>query len=314
VTTPAEASELLRSVGLPPAQCNEISALTLLTLGGLTRQTSWNSARPKVLRIHDIKEAIKADWGRDYAENTRETIRRFVIHQFIEAGLVARNPDHPELPTNDPRTRYALTPEALSCVKAWTGPDSSRAISDFKRRYGSLSVRSRKERSSHTVRVEMPEGTSVVLSPGAHNEVQRAVIEQFVPRFVRSGRVLYLGDTARKDTLVDRTRLGKLGLDLPEHGKLPDIIVHQEDRGWLVLIEAVTSHGPVTPVREIQLRRMFEGPNRQLILVTAFPNRAEFRRHVADIAWETEVWIADEPDHLVHFNGEKFLGAYPSSG
>jgi hypothetical protein len=313
VTTSAEATELLRSMGLPPAQCNEISALTLLTLSGLTPQTRWDSASAKVLRIHDMKEAMKADWATDYAENTRETIRRYVIHQFMEAGLVARNPGHPELPTNDPRTRYALTPQALSCVKAWTGPDSSQAISEFKRRYGSLRERSRKERSSHAVRVELPGGASVELSPGAHNEVQRAVIEQFVPRFVRGGRVLYLGDTARKDTLVDRSRLGKLGLDLPEHGKLPDVIVHQEDRGWLVLIEAVTSHGPVTPVREIQLRRMFEGPNRQLIFVTAFPNRAEFRRHLADIAWETEVWIADEPDHLVHFNGEKFLGAYPSA-
>ncbi|MBS1775349.1 MAG: hypothetical protein JSS64_03610, partial [Bacteroidetes bacterium] len=23
-----------------------------------------------------------------------------------------------------------------------------------------------------------------------------------------------------------------------------------------------------------------------------------------------EVWIADNPDHLIHFNGHKFLGAY----
>ncbi|MFS2517149.1 MULTISPECIES: BsuBI/PstI family type II restriction endonuclease [Parabacteroides] len=29
---------------------------------------------------------------------------------------------------------------------------------------------------------------------------------------------------------------------------------------------------------------------------------------MADIAWETEVWIAENPGHMIHFNGDRFIG------
>ena len=87
-------------------------------------------------------------------------------------------------------------------------------------------------------------------------------------------------------------------------------MVYDESRRWLFLIEAVTSHGPVSPKRRVEFDEAFKDCKVGLVYVTAFPDRGEFRKNAADIAWETEVWIADNPDHMIHFNGDRFLGPH----
>jgi adenine-specific DNA-methyltransferase len=77
-----------------------------------------------------------------------------------------------------------------------------------------------------------------------------------------------------------------------------------------VLIEAVTSHGPVDIKRHNELKHLFRGSKAGLVFVTAFESRKAAFKYLTQIAWETEVWCADEPDHLIHFNGERFLGPY----
>lgn len=152
------------------------------------------------------------------------------------------------------------------------------------------------------------EGKEIKLSAGKHNELQAAVIEKFAPRFAGGGKVLYLGDTANKDLFVDKEGLGKIGIPITEHSKLPDIVIYDEPKEWLFLIEVVTSHGPVSPKRILELEEFLKESKVEKIYVTAFPDKSEFRKHVNDIAWETEVWIADNPDHMIHFNGDKFIG------
>jgi type II restriction enzyme len=146
------------------------------------------------------------------------------------------------------------------------------------------------------------------LSPGKHNEVQAAIVEAFAARFAPGACLLYLGDTAKKNLHIDAGRLAALGAPVTEHDKLPDVILHDEKRNRVFLIEAVTSHGPMTPKRVVELEAMFTVCQVPLIYVSAFPNFAEFRKHLKTIAWETEVWIAEIPDHLIHFNGDRFLG------
>jgi hypothetical protein len=96
----------------------------------------------------------------------------------------------------------------------------------------------------------------------------------------------------------------KLGVKIEEHGKMPDVVVHHVARNWLVLIEAVTSHGPVNPKRRQELKGLFAGSKAGLVFVTTFHDRHKM------ISWETEVWVAESPTHLIHFNGERFLGPY----
>jgi hypothetical protein len=146
------------------------------------------------------------------------------------------------------------------------------------------------------------------LSPGKHNKVQAAVVKQFAPRFAPGAKLLYLGDTAKKNLFNDNERLSNLGVPITEHDKLPDVVLHDVSRNWLCLVEAVTSHGPMSPKRVYELEKMFAQCPIGKVFVTAFQNFDEFRKHLKKIAWETEVWIAEIPDHLIHYNGDKFLG------
>ncbi len=118
-----QAQEILEALGLPSAQQNEMSALTLLTLAQLSEDSPWQDARGRSLRVHDILIEIKQRYGREYAENTRETIRRQVLHQFEQAGLVIRNPEDPDLATNSPRTHYLLPDSVLSALRAYDTAD-----------------------------------------------------------------------------------------------------------------------------------------------------------------------------------------------
>jgi type II restriction enzyme len=146
------------------------------------------------------------------------------------------------------------------------------------------------------------------LSAGKHNEVQAAIIEQFATRFANGGVLLYIGDTADKNLFLDKDGLTKLNIPINEHSKLPDVVIYDKKRNWLFLIEAVTSHGPVSPKRIVELEKFLKNCKAGRIYVTAFPNFAEFKKHSTHIAWETEVWLTDFPDHMIHFNGDRFMG------
>ena len=138
--------------------------------------------------------------------------------------------------------------------------------------------------------------------------MQAAIVHNFAARFAKGSAVLYIGDTANKDLYVDKKKLKELGIPVNQHSKLPDVIIYEQLRHWLFLIEAVTSHGPVSPKRIIELEEFLKNCKAGKIYVTAFPDFAEFRKHSKNIAWETEVWLADVPEHMIHYNGDRFMG------
>ncbi len=160
--------------------------------------------------------------------------------------------------------------------------------------------------------VQLPQGAKINLTPGEHSELIGEVISEFAPRFAPGSAVIYVGDTGDKTAYFERQRLQDLGIVVDIHGKMPDLILHYPDRNWIMLIEAVTSHGPVDPKRHSELSTLFSAATPSLVYVSAFPNRSMLARHLGDISWETEVWCADTPDHLIHFDGESFLGPYKS--
>jgi len=304
-----QAQAILEGLGLPPAQCNEISAYTLLALCGVKRRDSWASAARSSLTItKGIMAFIEAAYKKKYAPNTRETFRREVLHQFVQARIAEYNPDNPALPTNSPRTHYAISEAALAAIRTYGTPEWKAACKDFAIEHGSLFALYRNERDAHLVPVRLSDGTTLTLSPGKHNEVQAAVVEQFAARFAAGSVVAYLGDTANKSLHVDRDLLARLGIPISDHDKLPDVVLYDEPRDWLFLIEAVTSHGPMTPKRLVELKEMLANCTSGVVFVSAFPDFTEFRKNLTKIAWETEVWIAEIPDHLIHYNGDRFLG------
>lgn len=305
-----EAQEILKALGLPAAQQNEMSALTLLALCDVKEDTPWNKAvRRSVGVTKGIMAFMEENYRKDkpYAPNTRETVRRQVLHQFVQASVANYNPDDPTLSVNSPKTHYAITAEALTVVRAFGKEEWEARVKNFVDSIEILREKYAAEREMHRIPLVI-EGNEHYLSPGAHNEVQAAVVEEFAPRFAPGGKLLYIGDTEDKDLYVNTAGLEALNLPITEHSKLPDIVISDDKREWLFLVEVVTSHGPVSAKRVIELEEFTKDCPYGIVYVTAFPNAKEFKKHVDDIAWETEVWLSDTPDHMIHFNGDRFIG------
>ncbi len=306
-----EALEILKSLGLPKAQQNERSSLTLLALAGLSEKTPWAKTQRPLLRIWDIMGWMKDKYNKTYAANSRETIRRQTVHQFEQARLIDRNPDDPSRPTNSGDTKYQLTEDAAEVLRAFEGRDFAYRCEQFLARHGSLSAAYERARKVHKVPVTLPDGRKVELSPGVHNELQRLVVEDFASRFATGSSVVYLGDTAEKRLVVAVDILRSLKIPEMSHDKLPDVVLYHKQRNWLFLVEAVTTHGPVSPKRHAELEAMLKECPAGRVYVTAFMDFTGFKKYASNIVWESEVWIAEFPDHMIHFNGERFLGPYP---
>lgn len=305
-----EAQEILKALGLPAAQQNEMSALVLLALCSIKEDTPWAKAKRASQRItKEIMAFVNDNYKAEspYAPNTRETFRRQVLHQFVQASVANYNPDDPTLPVNSPKAHYAITPEALTVVQGYGKAEWKNKVEKFAQETTMLREKYAAERDLHRIPLII-EGNEYYLSPGAHNEVQSAVVEEFAPRFASGGKLLYIGDAEDKDLYVNTAGLEALKLPITEHSKLPDIVISDEKRGWLFLIEVVTSHGPVSAKRVVELEEFTKDCPYGIVYVTAFPNAKEFKKHVDDIAWETEVWLSDTPDHMIHFNGDRFIG------
>lgn len=151
-------------------------------------------------------------------------------------------------------------------------------------------------------------GEELRFSPGKHNALQRAIIEQFAPRFAPNCECLYVGDTIKKDLIKNSDKLAQLGFEITLHDKMPDVVLYVSDKNWIYFIEAVTSVGPMSPQRIIEIENMTKNVSAGKVFVTAFPNFDTYKKFSAQLAWETEVWLSDMPDHMIHLNGNKFLG------
>ena len=308
-----QAQLILKELGLPTAQQNEMAALTLLVLAQLSEDTPWENAQSKNVRVHDILIEIKQRYGREYAENTRETIRRQVLHQFEQAGLATRNPDDLSLATNSPRTHYSLSNAALLAIRSYNTSSWQQSVKRFIEEKGALIEIYNKAREQTKVPLQIADGSKYLLSPSKHNELEAQIIHEFGPRFAPGSQLYYLGDAANKVLILDKVGFEKMHIPTSSHGKLPDIVLYDEQREWVFLIEAVTSHGPVSPKRQIELEEIFKDCPASRVYVTAFPDIKTFKRFAGDIAWETEIWIAENPDHMIHFNGEKFIGPHTTA-
>jgi hypothetical protein len=305
-----EAMSILVDVEMPRAQLNERSALTLLALVDLAADKKWSAASAPLIGITPIMDWMRAEFDKDYAPNTRETIRRQTMHQFEQAGIALYNPDDPSRPVNSPKAVYQVEPTFLGVVQSFGTSEYKLRLEGFMASRVSLTAKNAKHREMNMIPISTAQGQKLTLSPGAHSQLIRDIVEQFGERFVPGGQLVYVGDTGEKWGYFDQQLFSSLGLAVDDHGKMPDVIIYYPDRSWLILAEAVTSHGPVDAKRHRELDGLFKSSKAGLVFVSAFPDRRTFTRYLEHISWETEVWIADNPSHLIHFNGARFLGPY----
>lgn len=305
-----QALSILTALGMPKGQLNERSALTLLALLDMRPEIPWSQATDPLIGITPVMDFCRDYYGKLYAPNTRETFRRQTMHQFVEAGIAVPNPDDPSRPVNSPKFCYQVEPTALKLFRTYDSPKWSDSLKSYLKLVETLKQRYARARQLRMVPVTLAEGSAVYLTPGAHSQLVKAIIDDFVPRFVPGGYVIYVGDTANKWRYFDEKALQSLGVTVDAHGKMPDVVIHDMDRDWLILIEAVTSHGPVDPKRRDELAALFQNARLGLVYVTAFLTRSDMARYIGDISWETEVWVKEAGTHLIHFDGKRFLGPY----
>jgi adenine-specific DNA-methyltransferase len=306
----AETRAILAALDFPRAQLNDRTALCLLALLDLKSEESWAKARQPLIGITQIMDWVREHYEKEYAPNTRETFRRQSIHQFVDAGLVCYNPDKPDRPVNSPAAVYQIAPTALALLRQHGARGWAAALAQYQGVRQGLASQYAKARDMNKIPVTLPDGAVLALSAGDHSQLIADIIEQFGPRFAPGSELIYAGDTGAKVGYFNEDRLRGLGVEVDKHGKMPDVVLYDCKRNWLLLIEAVTSHGPVDGKRHNELARLFAGTTTGLVYVTAFPTRILMRSYLPDIAWETEVWVSEAPDHLIHFNGDRFLGPH----
>lgn len=301
------AKSLLKQIGMPTKQQSRMCVLTLLAMANVRKSTPWSKATNKWIRIHDIIAFAAKFYGIVYAENSRETFRKQALHPFRTAALIEDN----GLATNSPNYRYRLTDEFLKVVQEQhnksTASKTGMAFQMFMSNHESLSeiYASKKQMQKMPVRINQQEFT---FSPGKHNELQKAIIEEFAPRFAPNSECLYVGDTIQKDLVKNAEKLSELGFEISLHDKMPDVVLYREDKNWIYFIESITSVGPMDPKRIVEIEAMTKNVTAGKIYISAFLDFSTFKKFSDQLAWETEVWIADMPDHMIHLNGDKFLG------
>ncbi|MFJ4611916.1 BsuBI/PstI family type II restriction endonuclease [Streptomyces griseus] len=305
-----EARRLLQLLGFDSERSNERSAYVLLALLELGPDQDWTQAERSMLRTVQIMQWLREFYEKDYAANSRETIRRFTLHQFVDAGLVVQNPDQPDRPVNSPKWCYQIEPAAYGLITSFGQEGFNERLVEYLAERPGLQALYAREREMNRIPVQLPGGKKIDLSPGGQNTLIVQIINEFCERYTPNGEVLYVGDADNKWAIFEKDSLADLGVEVDSHGKMPDVVVFLRDRNWLVLIEAASSHGPVDAKRQRELSYLFRGSSAGLVFISALPSRAELRKYLKEIAWETDVWCADNPTHLIHFNGERFLGPY----
>ena len=293
--------KLLKAIGLPKYQQSNICALTILGMANLKEETPWANASNEWIRIHDIITFVNENYNKSYKENTRETFRKQAIHHFRTAAIVEDNTKA----TNSPDYRYRLTKEFLKVIRKIDV--SNRPLKTFVRNHQSLIeiYASKRKMTKMPVKIN---GIDFTFSPGKHNQLQKAIIEEFAPRFAPNAECLYVGDTIQKDLVKNENRLKELGFTITLHDKMPDVVLYRADRDWIYFIEAVTSVGPMDSKRIQEITEMTDGVKAGKIFVTAFLDFKTYKKFSEKLAWETEIWLAEMPDHMIHMNGDKFLG------
>jgi BsuBI/PstI restriction endonuclease domain/BsuBI/PstI restriction endonuclease HTH domain len=316
-----EAVDILSRLGIPleklftSRQWRRVErlALVLLSLADVRPDTPWLSVKSRddgvSITTRNIIDFINEHYSESISKGSYDDFKRkeidlllpdsIVIPGFVERSAV-----------NDSRSGYAICPTHVEAIRKFGTLDWDDAVENLLAGKISLRQRLNTTRDLAMISIVLPGGLDLSFTPGKHNDLQKAIIEQFLPKYGYGCEVLYIGDSSDKYLHLNLEKLLELNFPEPSHEELPDIIAFSRQKGWIYLLESVTSFGEISHIRKLELERITKDCTKPIIFVTAFPDRDTYRRFCANLAWETEVWIASDPDHLIHLNGFKFLGPY----
>ena len=314
----AEALAILQALGVPASDLTsrrqERMAKAFMSVAGLKPGMKWaeikdNNDEHRLLSRQIITH-MNSYWGENISSGSYDDIRRKDMALPVAALVVLKSAKNPNANTNDGTRGFATHPAAAKAIRKYGDAGWQQAVEEFHRDQPTLASRLSRVRDLARVPVQINSEVKLTFSAGKHNDLQKAVIESFLPIYGHGAEVLYVGDTAKKNLFLDEKGLKKINFFELAHDKLPDVVAYSAKENWLYLIEAVTTANPITELRRSVLLHSAAECTADLIFVTAFLDRDTYRKFAKDIAWETEVWIADAPEHMIHFNGDKFLGPH----
>jgi len=311
-----EALHIISSLGIPldglTSRRLECMAMAFLAVLDVKTSLEWKNAKDlndgRSIKTRDIIDYWNNNFGEKVSSGSYDDVRRKDLILIVLVEVIIRT--KPDSARNDPSRGYALNPEYSKLIRNYGAETWESDVSKATANNTTLKEKMAQTRNLKNVEITIPTGAVLEFSPGEHNILQKDIIEKFLPRFGFGAEVLYLGDTAKKHLINNEEKLKKLGFFELEHGELPDIITYSENKNWLYVIEAVYSCNPIDIKRKIKIEELCKNCVADIVYISAFPDRKTFMRFAPVIAWETEVWIAEAPDHMIHFNGDKFLGPH----
>jgi type II restriction enzyme len=308
-----QALEILESVGIPLDGKTErgMERMAVCFLAVASVINDWSKAsNDNFYKTRDIISYVNTNFEENISSGSYDDIRRKDLKLLVLANLVVNSGEKQSSATNDPTRGYSLDDNFKYLIIHYGTKKWKEELKTFMKNRPTLKDTLSRKRNIEQIPVKLPQGIELHFSSGEHNILQKEIIENFLPRFCTDCLVLYIGDTSNKLLYMDEEKLNHIDFFKLSHDELPDILAYDTLHNWLYLIEAVHSSGPMSEIRVHELKKLLKNCKADLIFITAFLSRNDFRKWSMDIAWETEVWIADNPDHLIHFNGTKFLGPY----
>ena len=304
-----EARIIIRDIGLTEKMLGDTPVYVFLTLLGMSLEKSWEEATNELWRITPLMEKIEELGWASFKPNTRETIRDECVGILVDAYLVTPNPDDPQRSKNSSKYCYQINNELLELVQYFGSQKYSEKLSQFLREYQTLTERYEAARESNRIPVKLPNGKEITLSPGGQNPLIASIIQEFAPQF-KLDTVLYIGDAEKRyDSIFEQDFLSSLDIDmtnLTNSVEMPDVILYRTDKNTLAIVEAVKTSGEINVERRDRLLNLFQGCSAHLAFINAFESFTEFKKIIKTITWETHVWLAESPTHLIHFNGDKY--------
>lgn len=309
----SEAIDILTALGIPvdneTERRRERIAMAFLAVAGVTEH--WTQATDeRLLKTRDIIEFYNQHFEENISRGSYDDIRRKDLENIVISGIILNQSPNLNAATNDPTRGYSLSPKISQLIHHYGTEKWHDLLKEYLVNKTTLKEKLERKRSIEKISVRFSNGRELTLSAGQHNLLQKQIVEEFLPRYGKNSQILYLGDTTQKQLYCNDIQLRQLQFFELSHETLPDIIAYDSKSNWLYVIEAVHSSGVIDELRLLKLQELTKNCTAEIIYITAFLNRTEFRKWAGQIAWETEVWIADNPDHLIHFNGHKFLGPY----
>ncbi len=312
-----EALHIVESLGVPTNDLTAIRrekiAMALLAVGDVKSSNEWAKIKD-ANKSYAVTTKQMIDFYNQHLEDSTskgsyDYVLRHGLKRLLIAGIVVQS--KPDSNLSDSTRGYKISVEYSKIIRTYQQKDWAQQVSIFNRSHKTYAERLAQTRDIPKITVRTADGQEFQLKDGEHNLIQQQIIQEFLPRFGYAAKILYCGDSDNKYGVINETdAMANLGISDISQGKLPDVVAYSESKDWIFLIEAYHSSNPITAERKYELEQMMGSAASKCVFVTAFSNYESYRSCPEDIAWESEIWIATEPDHMIHRNGHRFMGPY----